>query len=340
MIGTMTPLERLLAVVQGKTPDYVPVFPMLNEYAAHLLKVSELEYYRHPERMAEGQMALVKHFDYDFLLAFTYLAREAAAMGGKIQYHEDASPTVGGLLARSPEELLRLEIPDFESNPETKVVLDQIGKMVELSAGKYPIVGVTTGPFSWPTLIMGNDQWLTSLFMEEPDTIKQVIARGQEFITKWANAQIKAGCHVVAVVEGSATKSVIPEDIFTGYVQDALKSAIGQIKAPSVVLGVGGEWEPFLPHLAKTGAAGVVLSTDDDLATCLEKAGGMITMGNVNNLEFMDYSLTDIEDITRKAMATAKGKRFVYSTQYVLPHLVQEEKIKHFIAMARQYGKQ
>ena len=82
MVGTMSPLERVLAIIKGETPDYMPVFPMLNEYAAKILKLSELEYYKHPERLAEGQMALVKHFDYNFLLAFTYLAREAASMGG------------------------------------------------------------------------------------------------------------------------------------------------------------------------------------------------------------------------------------------------------------------
>ena len=111
--------------------------------------------------------------------------------GVQIQYHDDASPTIGRLLANWIDELLSLEIPDFETNPETSVVLDQIRQLVELSEGQYPIVGVATGPFSWPTLIMGNDRWLTSLFMEEPETLRAVLEKAQTFATAWANAQIK-----------------------------------------------------------------------------------------------------------------------------------------------------
>ena len=47
--------------------------------------------------------------------------------------------------------------------------------------------------------------------MEEPETLRAVLEKAQTFATAWANAQIKAGCHVIALVEGSASKSVIPE---------------------------------------------------------------------------------------------------------------------------------
>lgn len=335
----MTPLERLLAIFNGKTPDYQPVFPMLNEYAAKLLGMTELEYYQHPERLAEGQMALVQTFEYDFLLAFTFLAKEAAALGGKIQYHDDASPTIGGILAHSIPDLLKLEVPDFEKNPETKIVLDQIRKLSELSKGQYPIIGVATGPFSWPTLIMGNDQWLTALIMEEPETINAVLQHAQKFVIAWANAQIKAGCHAIAVVEGSATKSVIPEDVFLSSAKPILKTTIPAINAPTILLGVGGEFEPFLPNLLDLGIGGIVISTDDDLERCLNYHNKIIITGNINNLEFMDYSLKDIDNLTQNAMNIGKGKRFIYSSQYVLPSLVKEEQIKQFIASARKYGK-
>jgi len=339
MIGTMTPLERLLAIIQGKTPDYQPVFPMLNEYAAKLLGMTELEYYQHPERLAEGQMALVQKFDYDFILAFTYLAKEAAALGGKIQFHDDASPTIGGILSPTIPDVLKLEVPDYETNPETKVVLEQIRKLKNLSQGKYPIIGVVTGPFSWPTLMMGNDQWLTALIMEEPETINKILQHAQKFVIAWANAQIKAGCHAIAVVEGSATKSVIPEDVFLNIAKPILKTTIPAINAPTILLGVGGEFEPYLPHLVDLGIGGIVISTDDDLAHCLQFQDKIIITGNINNLEFMDYSLQDIEKLTQNAMSIGKGKRFIYSSQYVLPTFVKEEQIKQFIASARKYGK-
>lgn len=335
----MTALERVLAVITGKTPDYVPVFPMLNEYAAKLLGISELDYYKNPQRLAEGQWKLVNRFKYDFLLPFTYLAREAAALGSRIQFEKETSPTIGGILCKTPDELLQLNVPDFFNNVETKVVLEQIKQLTGLAGGKYPIIGVATGPFSWPTLIMGNDQWLTSLIMEEKTTIQKVIDKAIDYVCNWANAQIESGCHGIAMVEGSATKSVIPEDVFLEFVQPALIQCCKRIKGPIFLMGVGGEFEPYLSHINKTGVTGVVISTDDNLRGSIEKSPELVIMGNVNNLEFFDYSLQDIETITKSAMEIGKNKKYIFSTQYVLPNLVKEEQIDYLIQCARKYGK-
>ncbi len=65
----------------------------------------------------------------------------------------------------------------------------------------------------------------------------------------------------------------------------------------------------------------------------------MIIAGNVNNLEFFDYSPQNINTITKTAMTLGKGHRFIFSTQYVLPTMVAENKIKQLITAARKYGK-
>ena len=122
------------------------------------------------------------------------------------------------------------------------------------------------------------------------------------------------------MVEGSASKCVIPEDVFTDLVQPILQTTIPQIQAPSLILGVGGNYQPYLSYLNDVGAAGVVISTDDNLQNCIANAGNMIIAGNVNNLEFFDYSPQNINTITKTAMTLGKGHRFIFSTQYVLPN--------------------
>ena len=43
MVGTMFSFGGgVLAIIKGETPDDMPVFPMLNEHAAKILKLSEL----------------------------------------------------------------------------------------------------------------------------------------------------------------------------------------------------------------------------------------------------------------------------------------------------------
>ncbi|MFW9993631.1 MAG: uroporphyrinogen decarboxylase family protein [Candidatus Odinarchaeota archaeon] len=339
MAGSMTSLERLLAVINGEKPDYIPVFPLLNEHAAKMVSMSVIDYFRNPQHLAEGQMALVKHFGHDFLLAFTYLAREAAALGVPTFFHEDESPTTGKPVVSTPEELLSLEIPDFHTNEQTAPVLQQISEMVEKSNGEYPIIGVATGPFSLPTMIMGNDQWLTALFMEELGTIKKVLEFTREFTSQWANAQLEAGCHAVGIVEGSATRSIVPEDVFVDLVKPVLASCVKQIDGITVILGVGGEIEPYIPHIGQTGIAGAVISTNDSIQACKSLDDKLIIFGNVNNLEFIDYSPENIDTIVKSTIEAGKGGRFVLSTQYVLPVQVTEEQIKLFVESSRRYGK-
>ncbi len=335
----MNSLERVLALINGQTLDFLPVFPMLNEYASKILGISEGEYYKRPELLAEGQMLLVKRFKYDFLLAFTFLAREAAAVGSKIAYYEDGSPTIASLLAKDCQDILKIEIPNFEENPETKVVLEQINKLTKLSEEQYPIVGVATGPFSWPTLIMGNENWLTALFMEEPETIKSVLERSLEFSSNWANAQLNAGAHMIAIVEGSATKSVIPEDVFIQFVKPMLSQLVRKIKGPIILMGVGGELEAYLRHIEECGVAGVVISNDDSLEDCLKSVKDLVIVGNINNIEFPDYSLEDIENICQYALKIGKGKKYILSTQYVIPSFTNEKLIDKLVECARAYGK-
>jgi uroporphyrinogen decarboxylase len=339
MSADMSPLERVLAVIKGETPDYVPVFPMLNEWASQLLGMDEMAYYRAPQHLAEGQLALADRFQHDFLLAFTYLAREAECLGAPIHFEDGASPVIGGLIADSLEDVLALDIPDFESNPVTSVVLDQISKLASEAGSTYPILGVATGPFSWPTLVLGNDQWLTSLIISEPEEIQAVLAHSQRVASAWANAQLKAGAHAIALVDGSATKTVIPEDVFTEFEVPALTACTQAINGPIFLLGVGGTFESYMPHIAGTGVAGVVISTDDDIATCFEHAPNVIVTGNVNNLEFMDYTAADIDQLTQTCIAAGRGKRFIYGTQYVLSPMVAAEKIDAFVKAARTYGK-
>ena len=122
-------------------------------------------------------------------------------------------------------------------------------------------------------------------------------------------------------------------------VQPILQTTIPQIQAPSLILGVGGDFEPYLSYLNDVGAAGVVISTDDNLQNCIANAGNMIIAGNVNNLEFFDYSPQNINTITKTAMTLGKGHCFIFSTQYVLPTMVAEDRIKQLITAARKYGK-
>lgn len=340
MTSSMTSLERVLAVLQGKEPDYIPLFPLLNEHAAGLLGMDELEYHRNPTRLAEGQMALVKKFNHDFLLAFTYLAREVTAVGVKTVFQEGMAPVTGKPIVEKASEVANLDLPDFYNHPETSVVLDQIKQLAELSDGQYPIIGVATGPFSLPTLLMGNDHWLMSLFMEENADVKAAMRYTNQFSAEWAKAQLEAGAHGIAIVEGSATKSIIPEDVFVDLVKPSLTQLTAAIGGVKVLVGVGGEWEPFLGHIQETGFGGVILSTNDDLKRSLSKTKDMIMFGNINNLEFMDYTDEDIEQTVKNTLEDGAGGRFVLATQYVLPVGVTHDQIHAFVRYGRQYGKQ
>ncbi|MGQ4914207.1 MAG: uroporphyrinogen decarboxylase family protein [Candidatus Asgardarchaeia archaeon] len=335
----MNPYERVMTALKLKEPDIVPVFALAETSASKLVNTSLLEYFKNPEKVAEGQLKFYEKINHDFLTSFYYLAKDAEAFGSESIFFENGPPNVGKLLVKSIDELLELEVPDPQQSEKLKLILETTKILANEKKNEVPIVGVVTGPFSLPVLLMGMEKWLESILLY-PEKIPDALKIMSDFVYSWANLQLDAGNDAIVLVDGASTRNIIPEDIFLQYAKPILKRVIKRIKGPVLLSGAGGSFQDFRSHLPDIGVKGVIVSTDDDLGILKKDIGSKIALlGNINNIAIQDWDEDKIREEVKKCIdAAASGGGFVLMNQHSFPWTVSLKQIEWMVRAAREFG--
>ena len=109
---TMTGKERILAALQMKEPDRVPVFPLAHFCTARFSGLTVREFATSAEKMASSLMAAVDRFGWDGIHPGSDVAVEGEAVGSLVSYPEDAPPHVVRPVMRVAENFRRLKLPN------------------------------------------------------------------------------------------------------------------------------------------------------------------------------------------------------------------------------------
>ena len=90
----MTSRERVLAVLNGQTPDHLACMPISMMFAADVLGVKYERYAREHGIMVEAQVKTAKMFGFDHVSTIGPPPPETADLGAKIQWYEDQPPAM------------------------------------------------------------------------------------------------------------------------------------------------------------------------------------------------------------------------------------------------------
>ena len=125
MKAVTTSLDRVLAALAGKPQPRPPFTLTLSLYGARLTGCPLTEYYRKPERYAEGQEAVLDLCSPDILFSPFVLTLEAEAFGSELKFLPDNPPNIRKPAVRSADEFIRLPLPVATVNAPTAAVLYQ-----------------------------------------------------------------------------------------------------------------------------------------------------------------------------------------------------------------------
>ncbi|MHA1149902.1 MAG: uroporphyrinogen decarboxylase family protein [Promethearchaeota archaeon] len=336
---TMNAVERILATATGKPTDRIPIFPMLDSNPSELMGLSIEEYYLKPENVLKGQNLLQEKLNLDYVSNFYYLAIESEIFGMKTLFFEHGSPNTGEPIVKDIDFFLENDIPNIQEHSSYIKVKDTTNSLAESYKGKKPILSVQSGPFSFPSLLMGGSAWFESILMA-PEKVNDVMNYSIQFIEEWARGQIEAGADIIVLVDGLATATSIPIDMFETYVIPSFQKITSDLGVPVVFYTAGGDMLPFAKQFALTGAIGVFPSANDNLAEFKKQSENKYTiLGNLNNLEFGDWPLDFMESIIKETVEIGKiDGKFALATQHMIPHEVALDKIAKFIEITLSYA--
>jgi len=195
-----TSLQRVLTTMGHQEPDQVPLFLFPTMHGAKELGLSLKVYFADPKNIVEGQLRLLKKYRHDCVTSFFYGALDVEAWGAKVIYRDDGPVNAGSPIIKTPEQITKLQLPDFKNNPSLKKVLIATEKLKAKVGNETPVIGVVISPFSLPIMQMGFESYLNLIF-EHRDLFELLMKLNEAFCVSWANAQIEAGATVIAYID-------------------------------------------------------------------------------------------------------------------------------------------
>ncbi|MEZ5101929.1 MAG: uroporphyrinogen decarboxylase family protein [Thermoleophilia bacterium] len=334
----MTGAERIVAAVLGDPVDVTPVAPVLLMQGARVLGVPLGRYFGEPGRIAEGQLALLDRFGHDAVFAMPHVVQDVLPWGAGIDLHDDGPPSVNGMVLSSYEDIERVAVPDPTRHPYCRHTLRAAEALARRVKGQQLIVGAVIGPFSLPTMLMGTRKLLSLLLEPEPVRrrfLPTLLEKTTAYASRWASAQLDAGCDLVVVAEGIASATILDEATFLRDARPALERFVA--RTPGLLaLELVGHGLPFLPHLRDLGVAGFLIGESDRVDAARRAIGpGKALIGNVNNLKLLRFEPERVEFEARRVIAAA-GPGFVLSNQGPeIPWDVPDASIEALVRAAR-----
>ena len=340
---SMTPIQRVTAVLQHEIPDCVPVFPSLLMQGAREMNLDLERYFSRAENMAEGQLRLLEKFGHDCVFGVPHLTEDITAFGAPLLSFRNGPPSVGGLAIRSFEEARRLAVPDPLASPVLVETLRTIAFLADEVKDYAPVIGACIAPFSLPSMLMGTEQWMELLFLETPETrdavLNDLMPVMIDFVAAWANAQLDAGADAIILADGMASGAVITRQQFIDLALPVVTDTLQRINGPVIHEGVG-HLRPMLDLLVGLGLSGVMITSEDDMARARTTVGDdLILIGNLNNVAMRRWSAQDTAQQAEIALnaGAQRGGMILANQGPDLPYDVPDEAIHALVAAGHNW---
>lgn len=324
----MTPRERAVAALEGKTPDRVPCVPLIDtSYAAAISGMPVSECFLNPEAYAAALVATFeRHPDIDGVSINIGLSDDVM-LDHQIHNGVHTIQTTGGLTWMVPEndigsiehcQITDFSDPRFDTDEYLKQACLRTLKAIPAKIReKYLINTTVTGPYSQVAFLVGvNNLMLATI--DEPDALEAAIARRVPFAERWVDelAALDPGC--IWIGEGFASNSLVSNDSYRRFVMPFERTIVERIHSigKTSLLHICGKLDSSLESLLETGTDGVEIDWQVDVAEAKARVGAKMTLkGNLNTSSLIHSTPDEIHAMTRELIQQGKaGGRFIVSS--------------------------
>jgi len=344
----MSPKERVMATLNGETPDRVPVFDM------SIMVLSKLGGYQWKDVRHDAALSTALALDYDkkvnpdFLMGCMELGGMFLDLGIEYSAPDDNYCNVKGAYYVEPEDIDSKALPDISSSKECPLLWSTlIGKSADLYKkyqGDAMLGGTCWGPFTTAGFLRGVETFLMDI-ITEPDIAKKVMAKGTEYFDSIGREIMSQGSDFFNIADPTSSDDLISGETYEEYCVPALHRTAkvwrDDFKRP-VFLHICGNTEVLSEQIAGTGLDAFSADHAVNLGAMKDKLAGRITlMGNVDPVKVMWMGKK--EDILRESKkcidAAKEGGKYMLCTGCEIPRDTSLENIKALFEAADKYGR-
>ena len=234
-MNEMSSLHRCMTVLNGGTPDRVPVVPQTFLFSLETAGIAIGQTVRNARKMVEAQVVSQAKFGYDGCVIDFDDATLAEACGAKVIYRDNEPAIVdeSDLALKDLRDVDRLKLPDPWSSGRLPVWLEATRLLVDRIGDHVFVMGrADQGPFDLACLLRGPQHLLMDLMDERNyEAIHRLIDYGRKACTLFAKAQKEAGAHATSVGEAFAGPALISPALYRQFAPKPQRVLVEEVRA-------------------------------------------------------------------------------------------------------------
>lgn len=342
---SMNSLERCMAVLNGETPDRLPIIPQCFMLAVETagLKISDVN--RNGRKMAQAHIISQEKYGYDGCVIDFDDATIAEAVGAKVIYREDEPAIVDEEqpVLKDLRDVYDMPIPDPVSSGRLNEWLEATRTLSEAIGDHVFIMGrADQGPFSIACLLRGTTQFMMDLLTEDKQLIDDVLEYCRKISAVFAKAQKDAGAHVTSIGDAFAGPNLISPDMYRQFALIPEQKLAKEVQDYGIPFSIHicGNTNGIIQDMGTTGAK--ILEVDWMLD--IKEARRLVPedtvlMGNIDpSSPLVIGTPSDVDAAVKRLIEATKGKRHIISSGCAMGRNTPPENFKVFIEAAHRYG--
>lgn len=343
----MNSVERVSAILTGKQPDRVPVYPIMCGISRKLVGADYPTWSTDAEVCASGFLKTVEEFDIDCVVTLIDLSVECDAWGQKIIYPENeaAHPDHNDLVIQEIEDYANIQKVDYRRSKRMMMHIDVIKRLAAELKGKKPIVAFVFGPLGTLSMLRNQQDMYMDLY-DDPDAVKEACWHVAETLADYVGALCDAGADAIMWDTLFASGSIMSKAMWKDMEAEPMSMLAKVVRDHGCINMIHncGQKIYFDVQIEAVQPAAIsfLYPPDDckDFAECKAKYGdkvaliGAVTPANavIGTDEEWDKQCTDQID------AMAAGGGFMLATGCEYPANASFDRAKRMIEIAKTYG--
>ena len=340
----MTHLERVQAVLQGRTPDRVPVIPQCFMFSAQEYGYNIGQINRNPRLLAEAHAFCQEKYGYDGCVIDIDDASLAEACGAKVIYREDAVAAVDEHhpLLEDLRDIDDLELPDPAKSTRLCVWMETAQRLMEKVGDHVFVLGrADQGPFDLLTLLRGPQDFMMDLLTEDEDVIHHALQWATEAHIRFAKA-MRDLTLATSMGDSYAGPNLISPNLYRQFALPYEKQVVSAVQTPDKPYSVHicGDTTKILDDMATNGARMVEVDWQVDMGKARAIFPENVTiMGNVDPSDPLVLGTPEQVKAKAKAIIEATGgKGLILSSGCAMGANTKPENMAALVESAKLYG--
>ena len=344
----MNSIERVLASLSHKEPDYVPVYPILSGVTRHLVGADYKTWSTDADVCTAAFVKAAREFDIDCLVTLVDLSVECDAWGQELVYplNEAAHPNYDNCVINCAEDYGKIKKVDYKTSKRMMFHIEVCKNLVEQVGQEKPIVAFVFGPLGVLSMLRRQQDMYLDIY-DDPDAVKAAAAAINETLKDYVNAIIDTGVHAVMLDTLFASGSIMSKAMWhemEGVLVRELADVCHGRNIPVMIHNCGQKiYFDAQIETMRPVAISFLYPPDDcaDFAECKAKYGGKVTLiGCVPPV--MTVTATDEEwdaACREQIDIMAKGGGYMLATGCEYPANAPFDRAKRMIEIAKTHGR-